>query len=141
MICTLYSLLQFQNLHLSFQIGSLLTSFMFISRYLEYKYAVSAVLTLTAIACFFMNVALLCIICKQRSFRVFGRPPVASMPSSMQHTRIAYQTHETESGNSSIVIQPLPQAPGLSPRPYSSTSGETITPNATPNGQPQRFFS
>ncbi|GAU96552.1 hypothetical protein RvY_07982 [Ramazzottius varieornatus] len=129
--------------NITIDIGNLLTSFMFISRYLEYKYGVSAAITIIAVSCFFMNVALLCIVCKQRSFRIFGRQPVESMPSHaiQQTTRIAYQTHGTENGNSSVVIQPLPAQLGQSPRPYSSLSDETVTPNATPNGHHQRFFS
>lgn len=104
-----------------------LTVFMFVSRFLEYRYAVSATFTLISFGEFFMNIALIVIIVRTKNFKflAFGRD---SEPNLGTTSTINYRNMDESGG--AVVIQPLPERPG----PWAET-GPTVT-----NGRPATFL-
>ena len=95
-----------------------MSAFMVYDRYMDYKLGSSAALTLIAAACFFMDIACVLIILKQRNFKCFGRAEASGMTeiaiggaNNVNSSRIQYQSQVNEDGNR-VVIQPLPERPG-----------------------------
>ncbi|XP_055349347.1 uncharacterized protein LOC129596175 [Paramacrobiotus metropolitanus] len=114
------------------QLSVVLNLFMFASRFLEYRYAICATFVLIAFGAFFMNIALIVIIFKTKNFQPTNfthtapEPHLDTVPyATVRSSAINYRNMD----DTNVVIQPLPETPGVAP-------AHTTTPsmNAIPNG-------